>query len=638
MPSITDFGSEDRIGQSCPPNDPTTEVDVEDYTESFPVPNLLGGNNKARLPPQQQQQQQPLEKDGVANTTRAAVRPPTTNNPLLVLHPDPTLPVASLVRQVTEHSEEYEDDQLEAQQAQRRLYQLSPATGTPPLPTATSLPHPSNSTSNPNNSVHSNNLMDAPVTVVVATTTTAGLAQSNPNHHHHPNRSRRGSKGVGEALPPQLTDFLENRNVQRALGGFLCGAIALGILVVVIVLKSSQTNTTPQPEDAEPFLPDPLTTTATVTATTPTVVVLDPSPPLEPTAHPTLQPPTLAPTAPPPLIVHGLSDETKRALRNPSSPQSRAYAWLQNHTQLEKLETFQKQQMMGFLSLYYALDGDESFWSSDGASPQGTDWLSYDVPFCEWTPFQPYPQDRDTAIASSSSVNAAAAAAAQDENHDNLLGRCNEEGQFVRLNLHHIVNDRRHRGTRIPPEIGLLHHLETLEMNHCQFDDDSNQLEQFLPTALQELTNLQELLYVGNNFKGTIPPSLPRRVPHLRSLNLDQNALKGSIPSQIGTLDRLSYLSLSWNSLQELIPSEIGRLQSQLETVRLYKNRLVGPIPSEIALLTQLSVLELQYNDISGTLPPSLCTSSHALSRLTSSLGLDCHQLPCPVGCRCTCS
>lgn len=121
---------------------------------------------------------------------------------------------------------------------------------------------------------------------------------------------------------------------------------------------------------------------------------------------------------------------------------------------------------------------------------------------------------------------------------------CNVKSRrVIHLNLsHHKLNGQ------IPPDIGKLDWLESLELNN-------------------------------NNFYGKIPSELGN-CTKLRAIYLQGNYLGEQIPSELGNLTGLQFLDISSNSLSGSIPSALGQLNN-LIALNVSSNFLVGSIPSD---------------------------------------------------------
>jgi len=125
-----------------------------------------------------------------------------------------------------------------------------------------------------------------------------------------------------------------------------------------------------------------------------------------------------------------------------------------------------------------------------------------------------------------------------------------------------------------------------------------NNLQGNIPTEIEKLSELEDLILNYNSLTGSIPTQIGA-LNNLTSLALNNNQLSDFIPSEIGNLTNLVELYLNDNDLEEEIPSTIGSL-SKLETLTLQENQLTGKIPAELGKLANLSLLILAYNDLSG--------------------------------------
>ncbi|KAI3875392.1 hypothetical protein MKW98_000069 [Papaver atlanticum] len=129
-----------------------------------------------------------------------------------------------------------------------------------------------------------------------------------------------------------------------------------------------------------------------------------------------------------------------------------------------------------------------------------------------------------------------------------------------------------------------------------------NQLYGSIPTGIQNLVGLTNLLLGSNQFTGNIPPGIGN-LQNLGNLDLGTNKFSGSIPSSLGNLTRLINLYLPYNNLTGLIPSSLGNCTS-LQNLLLQNNRLSGNIPKQVFQLSSLSItLNLGNNLFTGSLP-----------------------------------
>lgn len=154
-----------------------------------------------------------------------------------------------------------------------------------------------------------------------------------------------------------------------------------------------------------------------------------------------------------------------------------------------------------------------------------------------------------------------------------------------------------------------------------------NNLIGTLPSEIENLRNLEELLLTGNELRGSIPAGIGS-LSKLEVLALDENRFEGSLPASIGSLGSLRVLNARRNALTGVIPEGIGNLTS-LEELVLSDNQLSGTIPSRIGDLVNLVGLNLANNSLSGQIPPQIAN----LAALDS-LDLSSNQLSgsLPVG------
>ena len=100
----------------------------------------------------------------------------------------------------------------------------------------------------------------------------------------------------------------------------------------------------------------------------------------------------------------------------------------------------------------------------------------------------------------------------------------------------------------------------------------------------------------GNNVGGQLPPSIGE-LHRLQTLDLSSNELEDELPAEIGGCHSLKHLDLARNSLVGAIPLSIGRC-TKLRQVLLQDNALGGELPTaELAGLTELDQLDLQRNE-----------------------------------------
>jgi len=276
---------------------------------------------------------------------------------------------------------------------------------------------------------------------------------------------------------------------------------------------------------------------------------------------------------------------TRLAFEYPSSPQSRAFYWLENDPNRDALSLTAALQRFVLATLYYSTAGDQK-WQDSGF------WLSYYLPECHW-----FKQEFESV--------------------------CDAAERFHTLSL----PGNSLEGT-LPEELDMLSALSIVQFQ-------KNNLVGELPVRIWSSWDHLVLFNVGNNMlSGSLPSEigLLAEATHLNTLAFQSNQFTGTIPSQIGLLS-LDFLSLSENKLEGTIPKQLGLLENARD-IYLYGNSLTGTIPGSLGLLSKLTRLELHNNNFSGTVPKELCDLVE-FGNLTT-LTVDCLQVNCNCGCDCT--
>lgn len=325
--------------------------------------------------------------------------------------------------------------------------------------------------------------------------------------------------------------------------------------------------------------------------------------------------PTQSPSPPPdPLAAlrQDLPDYTRLSLKNPSSPQSKAYEWLLHHPNVTNLDEWRKLQIFAMVTFYYSFEGP--FWAYDHR------WMNQSKPECEW--YFPYLDGsmRPCSDYGSSEDDLLIAEFRNPSAGD--LPICDGFGQLTLLNLPMLALDG--HSPIIPPEISLLQNLKYmyLQGNHMQVP-----MADMMPSQMGLLLHLEELRLDYNYLNGTIPSEIGL-VTSLKELDLSENYCVGNIPTQIGDLTNLEILHLYNNALSGALPSEVGLLQSMwrlsirgnaftqalpselgylslLEDFFLYDN-FMERLPSELASMSSLKRFHAGNNSLSGTIPSEL--------------------------------
>ncbi|KAJ8425887.1 hypothetical protein Cgig2_033160 [Carnegiea gigantea] len=147
----------------------------------------------------------------------------------------------------------------------------------------------------------------------------------------------------------------------------------------------------------------------------------------------------------------------------------------------------------------------------------------------------------------------------------------------------------------VPPSIGRLAHLETLELSESGFSGS-------IPSSLGNLTRLTWLDLSDNSFSGDIPFSLAN-LTQLEAVGLSYVNL--DTPQQLHSLNKLMLLRLTGMNLATEIPSFISNL-TRLEYLDLSKNQLIGQIPPWLMNQTRLGCLFLAKNHLKGPIPQEI--------------------------------
>ncbi|CAL5193962.1 unnamed protein product [Lathyrus oleraceus] len=146
---------------------------------------------------------------------------------------------------------------------------------------------------------------------------------------------------------------------------------------------------------------------------------------------------------------------------------------------------------------------------------------------------------------------------------------------------------------QIPPSVGLLPYLETLEFHKLP------NLTGPLQPAIAKLTNLKNLRISNTNLSGPVPSFLAQ-LTNLTFLDLSFNNLTGSIPGSLSQLPNLFSLQLDRNHLTGSIPSSFGSFKSNIAGIDLSHNNLTGPIPPSFVNLNSTTSLILSRNKLEG--------------------------------------
>ncbi|WVZ74570.1 hypothetical protein U9M48_022736 [Paspalum notatum var. saurae] len=199
-------------------------------------------------------------------------------------------------------------------------------------------------------------------------------------------------------------------------------------------------------------------------------------------------------------------------------------------------------------------------------------------------------------------------------------------------------------GGQISSSLGSLTFLGILDLSNNSFDGPipllgkiqrlyvlslaNNRLQDAIPDALTNCSNLASLDLSGNNLTGIIPPRIGF-LTQLESIVLDSNGLTGGIPAALGNITTLKEISFTQNQLNGEIPREVMKMPHLL-SLYLDQNNLSGRIP-EVWQMPNILVLDLSTNNLSGRIPQDLSnvSSLHGLSLTSNMIG---NTLPSNIG------
>jgi Leucine-rich repeat (LRR) protein len=161
---------------------------------------------------------------------------------------------------------------------------------------------------------------------------------------------------------------------------------------------------------------------------------------------------------------------------------------------------------------------------------------------------------------------------------------------------------------------------------------DGNLLSGLLPESLGRLTQLGKSDCRTNAPFDACLTSSPSRLswPLLREeeLYLFDNQLQNFLPTSLGDLTSLKDFRAQHNLLSGPIPTELAHL-SMLQTLFLNNNTFGGAIPDALARLVELRSLQLHGNRFLGLMPPALCVSMSQLTELSSDCAGDDPEVQC---------
>jgi len=153
-------------------------------------------------------------------------------------------------------------------------------------------------------------------------------------------------------------------------------------------------------------------------------------------------------------------------------------------------------------------------------------------------------------------------------------------------------------------------HGITLNENGCvkAIELENNNLTGFLPTQIENLSNLEILNLGNNNLNGFLYPSFSS-IERLKVINLDSNSLVATIPANLAEFDSLVTLDLSNNQIYGVLPNNLSNL-ANIEHINVSNNLLTGSIPNDF-YNSNLIELDISNNQFTGVIPASFSNFSN---------------------------
>ena len=255
---------------------------------------------------------------------------------------------------------------------------------------------------------------------------------------------------------------------------------------------------------------------------------------------------------------------TKEAIdKDAESPQSLAYEWLLNDTNLADYPDWRAKQRFALATFYYATGGP-NWYNNDG-------WLSYTLHECYWYSFTDIPA-LSGELPHLDAMMDEYARLTRDPYH--LQNPCHEDpnslDKIPKIGKLQVLSQVRNglQG-KLPPEIYLPESLKGIVV----IDDVEAELT-------SEIQNVADLAFLGIPAStGTIPSEigLLTNLIMLSFVSLtkemsfsglfEHSELTGSIPTTLGNLEKLMHFSMENNEVNGAIPSEVGRLSNILEFI-----------------------------------------------------------------------
>ncbi|CAB9504376.1 Leucine Rich Repeat [Seminavis robusta] len=308
-------------------------------------------------------------------------------------------------------------------------------------------------------------------------------------------------------------------------------------------------------------------------------------------------------------------------LEKPDSPRSKANTWMWNDPLLESYPSWRQHQRFAMAVIYFSTEGDH--WL------QNDDWLSYEVPECEWFSQSQTPCDEQGRLI------------IQDYKYNNVGGTLPLECQ---LQWTKIV-DYSHNNIYGLPQLTDTNRFEEFIVSNNRIEPytvvadsgldgdyrkvvkiDSNNIEFKNMGLLRPFPNLEVLNLTKNVIASTLPTEV-QLTPKLTYLGIGDNLCTGTIPTEFGLLPALTGLDISDNlALHGTLPTELGLLSSLVDLDISNNVALNGTLPEEFSALENLIHLDISGTSITGMIPMELCSRNSSGTLL---LIANCSRLEC---------
>ncbi|CAB9504378.1 Leucine Rich Repeat [Seminavis robusta] len=311
-------------------------------------------------------------------------------------------------------------------------------------------------------------------------------------------------------------------------------------------------------------------------------------------------------------------------LDNPGSPRYKANTWMWEDPLFESYLSWRQHQRFAMAVIYFSTEGDN--WL------RKDDWLSYEVPECQWFSQSDSPtvcdEDGRLVIQDYKYNNLGgtlpfefqlASTKIADYSNNNISGYLPQLTDTNRLE-EFIVSNNRIRPYAVVADSGLIGEYRKV------IKIDSNNIEFKNMGLLSVFPSLEVLNMTKNVIASTLPMEV-QLTPNLTYLGIGDNLCVGTVPTELGLLPALTGLDISDNlDLQGTLPTELGLLYSLVDLDVSNNEALNGTLPEELSALENLVHLDISGTSITGMVPMELCSRNNSG---VLSLIANCSQLEC---------